>query len=404
MNTIFWSWQSDLDARVTRDLIRDALVQAIADLDAELDERLEMTSDTKGVAGSPDIVATILAKIEKARVFVGDVTPLAISRGGKALANPNVLIELGYAKHAIGLERIILIWNTAFEGATIEQLPFDMRGRRSPMAFHLPVDASTTELRGAREALRNGLREALRLSLATSLPADGLPQAAWQPEVVPGLWFDPSAPLAINEDGVGGAKPMSEGPYRYVRILPRSWKPPADYWSDGKRPSILGPTDGYSWGTTRGGFLTYSGSLRAGRKLSLRNLVMQFRATGEIWGVDPFAVNGEGGDRFFADAAISHFFDFILRNVEVLGAQRASGPFQIIMGISDLRGLHWTSETRGGGFPRALEDSAQAALSIEGPGKDTLIDALVAPWGKIAEAFGLDAPLRETLVKQLGRI
>ena len=46
--------------------------------------------------GSPDIVATILAKIEAAAVFVADVTPIAVSPGGKHVANPNVLIELGY--------------------------------------------------------------------------------------------------------------------------------------------------------------------------------------------------------------------------------------------------------------------------------------------------------------------
>jgi hypothetical protein len=44
---------------------------AIEDLDAELDERHELTSDTQGVAGSPDIVATILAKIAEVKVFVG---------------------------------------------------------------------------------------------------------------------------------------------------------------------------------------------------------------------------------------------------------------------------------------------------------------------------------------------
>ena len=46
MSTIFWSWQSDLDPRVTRNLIRDALASAIEDLHAELDERHELTSDT----------------------------------------------------------------------------------------------------------------------------------------------------------------------------------------------------------------------------------------------------------------------------------------------------------------------------------------------------------------------
>ena len=97
--TVFWSWQSDLDGRVTRELVRSALDQAIGMISADLDEaeRPSLTSDTQGVAGTPDIVATILRKIDEAAVFVGDVTPVAVSSDGKACANPNVLIELGYA-------------------------------------------------------------------------------------------------------------------------------------------------------------------------------------------------------------------------------------------------------------------------------------------------------------------
>jgi hypothetical protein len=276
MNTIFWSWQSDLDARVTRNPIRDALAQAIEDLGAELDERHELTSDTKGVAGSPDIVATILAKIEAAKVFVGDVTPLAVTASGKALANPNVLIELGYAKHAIGLGRLILIWNTAFDGATIDQLPFDMRGRRAPMSFHLPIGASTEELRAARDGLRNQLREALRLCIATATPPTSSSLPEWQPlGETSGLWFNSAKPLTINEDGRPLTKEMCPGPYRYIRILPRSWNP-AEAGRGGTRPAVLGPTQGYSWGKTKGGFLVYTGSLRAGRDLPLRNIVCSF--------------------------------------------------------------------------------------------------------------------------------
>ncbi len=87
-NTIFWSWQSDLDSRVTRDLVRYALDEAIAMLAADIEEadRPSLTSDTQGVAGSPDIVATILRKIDEAAVFVGDVTPIAVSASGKACA------------------------------------------------------------------------------------------------------------------------------------------------------------------------------------------------------------------------------------------------------------------------------------------------------------------------------
>jgi hypothetical protein len=116
MSTVFWSWQSDRPARETRSVIRDALFAALDRIAADLEEadRPELDHDTRGVPGSPDIVATILTKIEAAAVFIADVTPIAVSDGGKHLANPNVLIELGYAKHAIGTERVILVWNTAF--------------------------------------------------------------------------------------------------------------------------------------------------------------------------------------------------------------------------------------------------------------------------------------------------
>jgi hypothetical protein len=162
--TVFWSWQSDLDGRVTREVIRFALDQAITILAADLQEadRPSLTSDTQGVAGTPDIVATILRKIDEAAVFVGDVTPIAVSENGKACANPNVLLEMGYANKALTEHRVIQVWNTAFEGATIDALPFDMRGRRGPLSFHLPVGADTATLRAARDGLARELVGALK--------------------------------------------------------------------------------------------------------------------------------------------------------------------------------------------------------------------------------------------------
>lgn len=400
MSTIFWSWQSDLDPRVTRNLIRDALASAIEDLHAELDERHELTSDTQGVAGSPDIVATILEKIDAATVFVGDVTPIAISASGKAVANPNVLIELGYAKKALGLNRVIMVWNTAFDGATIEQLPFDMRGRRAPWSFHLPIGASTAELRAARDQLRGQLRESLRASIAVAAPERASP--AWQPShsSTPALWFDPTEPLVINEDGSPGSKTIHPPPHAYVRILPRSWTMPGDFGAGRSgHPHILGPTQGFSWGTTRGGFLTYTGSLRSSPR-PLSNFVMQFRATGELWGVSPFAADD---DRkwFYADAFISHAQGFIDENIGYLLAQGATGPFEVRMGMTDLAGLHWTSETRWGGKPIALEEQAEASFTLATNAEEERLTALEGAWGNIAAAFGVSQPPRSTLVQQI---
>ena len=98
-----------------------------------------------------------LAKIQQAAVFVADVTPIAVSDGGKQVANPNVLIELGYAKRALGTERVITVWNTALTNARPEDLPFDMRHRRGPVAFALPPGSTTDELRKVRTDLTKQL-------------------------------------------------------------------------------------------------------------------------------------------------------------------------------------------------------------------------------------------------------
>ncbi len=405
MSTIFWSWQSDLAARETRNLIRDALASAIGDLDAELDERLELTSDTQGVPGSPDIVATILAKIDAAAVFVGDVTPVAISAAGRAVANPNVLIELGYAKKSLGLNRVIMVWNTAFEGAHVERLPFDMRGRRGPMSFHLPVGATTNALRVERDKLRKALGEALRLSIAvaTPTPASDL-GPEWQP-VGPtsvALWFDDRNVLTINEDGVAGTKAIHPGPYAYVRILPRRWKAPADFGQGQHHPRILGDTRGYSWGMTKGGHIIYSGSsLRSTEKLPLTNFVMQFKATGEIWGVTPFVTDGERGGNFYADTFIANAYEFMEANIRHLQVSGAGGPYEVRMGFTDMISMRWTTGTDFGGQPVALEYDAEARMTLTSNKEAEILAALDTGWGKIAEAFGLPAAPRAILVKQI---
>ncbi len=400
MVSVFWSWQSDLEARVTRDVVRDALAHAIDALHAEMDERPELTSDTKGVPGSPDIVATILAKIDAAAVFVGDVTPVAVSETGKALANPNVLIELGYAKKAIGLERIILVWNTAFDGAVLERLPFDLRGRRAPIGYHLPPGVSKASLAAEREKLKAVFTEALRDSLRVSVPSAAPVLPDWQPafEFDPALWFDPSRVLLINEDGAAGQKHLEPGRYHYMRILPSAWPKPANV--SGHSP-LLGPTRGYSWGTTRGGFLTYTGSLRATEQVPFNKMTLLFRQTGELWAIDALSTDRDPQEYFYADYVINAWNDFLEEALPYLQRHGAKGPFKVRAGATKLDGLKWTTETRWGGRPQALEDRAEVDFSLRGPSEDERLGAFDSAWGEIAAAFGVAPPDRPALVRQI---
>lgn len=388
MAVVFWSWQSDLDARVTRNLARAALAEAIDTLCVDLEdaERPELTSDTKGVPGTPDIVATIFEKIDGAAIFVADLTPIAATGAGKALPNPNVLIELGYAKKALGPSRIINVWNTAFPEATPEQLPFDLRGRRAPIAFELAAGASTGELRAARTKLARELADALRSSLQT-LPAAPKASALWQPSFrdCPALWFDPAEPLKINEGGMGGAKLADKGPYAYARLLPAAWTKPSDFGVH--YLGLLGRTMGCSWGRTAGGSLTYDGSIRVDSG-TLNTFTIQFAATGEIWGVDSHI--SKDGDRpiLWAYDLLRGWRDFLTRHAEMLSKLNGALPLRVKLGIYPLSNLTWPNHSSWSHREQALENEFECDFELRTASQDELMEKLHRCWSDLGEAFG----------------
>lgn len=131
-STVFYSWQSDLPESMHRSLIETAVERAVkvirSDGSLTVDPRVDQ--GTQGVPGAPDIAHTIFEKIGAAEAFVTDVSIINPGVPGRPTPNPNVLIELGYALHALKKENVVLVMNTA--SGAVESLPFDLRGRRVP--------------------------------------------------------------------------------------------------------------------------------------------------------------------------------------------------------------------------------------------------------------------------------
>ena len=70
--TIFYSWQSDLSGSETRNIIQDAIKDAVKLLRDTVD--IEADRDTKGEYSSPDIAQTIFSKIDDCDIFIADVS------------------------------------------------------------------------------------------------------------------------------------------------------------------------------------------------------------------------------------------------------------------------------------------------------------------------------------------
>ena len=213
---VFWAWQYDLPGKISRHFIRKALEQAIADINQadEIDEpdeafqtgMMHLDYGRKGLKGSPDLALAILNKIDAATVFVGDVTP--VGKGppyrtddgkapdGKALMNPNVAIELGYALKTLGTEHVLMVMNNHY--GKREDLPFDLGHKGGPIFYKLAPDASKAEIEAEHKKLVAVLVEALGMYVPKPVE---VPFPELKPQIGEGIYFRDGEVLGEDKNG-----------------------------------------------------------------------------------------------------------------------------------------------------------------------------------------------------------
>ena len=162
---VFYAWQSDSLDRLNRHLIRIALNLAAKNIsdDPAVGVRVRIDADTEGVLGHVPVTDTILKKIAVCDSFVPDLTFVAVTKAGKLVPNPNVMLEYGYALRAKSHSVMIPVMNTAYGPA--EKLPFDMGHLRHPLQYDLPATATNAVRRPVRKALTEEFERILRLMI-----------------------------------------------------------------------------------------------------------------------------------------------------------------------------------------------------------------------------------------------
>jgi hypothetical protein len=151
---VFFSWQSDLPGETNRGFIEDALESAIAENAGSAPIELARLDRDPG---APNLGAAIFGKIASASVFVADIS--IVNRTTRPTPNPNVLVELGYALHALGEERIILLFNLAH--GELSEVPFDLR-QHWILSYHCDSRSDAS----AQRSLASNLESKLRAILA----------------------------------------------------------------------------------------------------------------------------------------------------------------------------------------------------------------------------------------------
>jgi len=161
--SVFYSWQSDLPANLTRSFIEKCLEKACKQTGAKLSCDLAIDQDGRGEGGSPAIPDVIQRKIEGAVAFVADLSIVSRRPAGGGLTNGCVAVEWGWAEQALGSGAMVGVMNLAF-GAQAD-LPIDIRQHLVRSVYSIGVDDGD-ELRSEARAtltasLERGLRDAV---------------------------------------------------------------------------------------------------------------------------------------------------------------------------------------------------------------------------------------------------
>lgn len=367
-STVFFSWQADTPTRGGRNFVERALHQAAGRIsdDTTIEDairELTVDRDTKGIPGSPPIVETIFRKIDKAAVFVPDLTFVSYRADGRPTPNPNVLIEYGWALKSLGHGRIVPVMNTAFGQPSAETMPFNLHHLRHPILYHCPVDASDETRKQTRLKLARQLEDALRAVLTGNELANSrlgelaaAPFPAHASEDGPGRFRASGKPLGVNDGRLfepAFEVRLAEGPVIWFRVMPeldpvRTWSV-ADLKKIATGTSMLTPLDprcsALWWVRNDDGFGVYATRL-AEKSDEACSVVFAFK-TGEVWAIDALLLSAmvHDGHKFIPD--IEEFLkNKLISYTKFLTEIGTSPPYKWVAGMEDLknRALY----TRGG--------------------------------------------------------
>jgi hypothetical protein len=353
--TVFFSWQGDRSKREGRNLIEKALESAVSRIgkDAELEEAvregLTLDKDTKGVPGSPPIFVTILDKIDRATVFVPDLTFVATRVDDRPMPNPNVLIEYGWALKSLGSQRIVAVMNEAHGRPTPESMPFDLAYHRFPITYNVPDGCPESTLREEREKLAKALQSALKAVFENAEFKASLPP---KPEPTPFKAKDPmfgnarfrarKEALGVGTDpeaeilGLPATKPvfLSEGAAMWLRLMPAI---PGRTWlvQELREPAMLlatlplipsGGEIGFVRSGDGGGYYRKTGS-------ETTPAVSFVFTTGEVWIINAWLA--QTGPNFELNE--NGFIQTIERCAAFLGDLGVPEPYRWVVGIEGIK-------------------------------------------------------------------
>jgi len=312
------------------------------------------------------------------------------------------MIELGWAMHRPGWERVIGILNMA-SGAKVEDLPFDIRQRRV-VTFVLAENADRKSRAAERSKLVNELKEALQINLEER--ADDIAAASTITGVAAksdnhSIWSSAGDTLTHN-DGFGGAKrekvAMPDVPRAYMRIIPAGWKKGVPSVSDVAKlqhsEAVDAPSDSArdgNFGATEEGFVRYwITDWSDAHEASSTNMTMFFEDTGEFWMLHGSVIAQHQGQLLLRDHPMLGQWSQMLRKATVVMDRfQAQKIRRVEAGLFGIKDLQWFSEWQGDRTPSRRNDTQEARQNADWSAEAQLT-FLTTAYNRVRNLFALE--------------
>lgn len=187
---LFFSWQTEteLQGLDNKTFLIKAINRSIKNVEDKgrlKGVRIKMIEGLRYVSGTPDVAYEMFRQIDECDIFVGDVT--IVQKMSKILDrirnkhflytrySPNCNVY-GEYNRALGIhskfdEQIILLMNDVNKSAkeVASEIPFDTRGRRWPIEFHLLPNSTIKETEEELKKLQSCLEKAISECALASL-------------------------------------------------------------------------------------------------------------------------------------------------------------------------------------------------------------------------------------------
>jgi hypothetical protein len=365
---LFWSWQSETPQRTGRVIVRDALKEAIeqlkvtADIDEPERDAAKIDHDPERISGGVGLVRAILKSIDAASVFVADVSAVGkVGSGadvqsesaGNKLIDSNVALELGYALHALGDQKLIMVFNAHYGWQ--DELPFDVRNRDDALVYTLAPNAGRPEIESERKKLTARLVLAIDRCLQDAAPS-AEQSAATSSTFNKAVYFQAGEVLAQSgESGKGGAAySYSTDTFCYLRLIPmpkleRGLSLATLTDVVGRAPLLSRHPGGAMSGSNDYGAIGFEVGSKPGRGRGRLAASTQLFPTGELWSLSATLIAHERGDRpawiklpFLASVVFERVYYDHLRALIAFAQQSLtlSPPWQVECGLVGIQGLH----------------------------------------------------------------